>query len=269
MATVNPIDREFAKGKQLHSRHSPFHNIEISQQGNLRLLHTDHQTVQSALNVDHPEQMPLPYMHAMMAGLLFQTPPKTCLLLGLGGGDLVRYLHHHLPACHVTAVEQDAQMVHISHQYFQRPRADNIAIHVDDAGEFIKQYQHPTDLLLIDLYGDKLPPLLDTAAFYDECHRALSSAGILAINLLTSDAEEFKSIVWKIRRRFKQQTLCLSVPQYSNTVVIAFKQRPTTLSRASLSNKTASLRETFGLDFEGLIENLFTTNPLTGGELCF
>ncbi len=269
MTSAPPADKTFVKGKSLYSQRTPFHHIDISQRKNLRLLHTDHHTIQSAINLDHPERMPLPYMHAMMAALLFQPPPASCLLLGVGGGDLIRYLHHHLPNCNITAVEQDARMVQISHQYFLRPLADNIAIHVNDATEFIKKYQNANDWLLIDLYGNSLPPPLNTTTFYDNCHAALSNSGMLVMNLLTNNADEFKSIVWKIRRRFKQQTLCLNIPQHGNIIILAFKQRPDTLEHASLSRHAAALTSTFELDFNALVENLFTTNPLADGELCF
>ncbi|MFC1750408.1 methyltransferase domain-containing protein [Pseudomonadota bacterium] len=264
------IDKEFVKGELIYSHNSAYHQIEISQQENIRLLHTDHQTIQSALNLDHPEQIPLPYMHAMMGGLLFQSPPKSCLLLGVGGGDLIRYLHHHIPACQITAVEHDPQMVYISREYFQCPTADNIDIRISDAEIFIEEKETSSaELLLIDLYGDKLPPLLDTPEFYSECHRVLSKTGILAMNLLTNDEREFKSILWQIRRRFKQQTLCLTVPLYNNIVVLAFKKRPHELNQAALSNRATSISSEFGINFSRLVENLFATNPLNGGELYF
>lgn len=264
------IGKEFAKGDILYNGHSDFHNFEISQKNNLRLLHTDNQTIQSALDLNNPEQMPLPYMNVMMAGLLFQPPPKSCLLLGSGGGDLIRYLHYYLPAAHITGVDHDARMIEIAYEYFRCPKSDEIDIHAKDAETFIKTQQSgATDLILVDLYGRKLPPFLNDSGFYAECRRTLSENGILSLNLLTNNAEEFKSILWKIRQCFNQQTLCLTAPVYNNIIILAFKKRQGHTEKASLDSKATSLSSQYGIDFSELVENIFATNPLVDGELCF
>lgn len=236
----------------------------------LRMIRTDAQAIQSAIDLTQPHTLLLPYMPLMVANLLFQPPPRRCLLLGLGGGDLVRYLHHHIPDCKITAVELDAEMVQISQRYFALPDSNNIQIVVEDGARFIASLKRPVETLLVDLYGHNgLPPLLQEDEFYRDCYRALSREGIMLVNLLIHHPQELHTLLRKIRQQFRQLTLCLTVAGYKNVVVIAFRQPPATLNRAGLMQRAAEISPQFGLDFEGMVENLFATNPLAGGELFF
>ncbi len=209
-------------------------------------------------------------MPVMMANLLFQPAPRRCLLLGLGGGDLVRYLHHQLPSCNITAVELDAGMVDISKHYFALPEANNIQLIVDDAGHFIAASKRPVDTLLVDIYSHNgMPTLLLEDDFYRHCYRVLTREGVMVINLLINHSQELHTLLRKIRQQFQQLTLCLTVTGYKNVIVVAFCQPPSTLDRAGLMQRAAELSPKFGLSFEALVENLFRTNPLAGGELFF
>lgn len=254
----------------IHSQYSPIQTIEIYQSGRLRLLRTDPQAIQSAIDLDHPHALLLPYMPLMMANLLFQPPPRRCLLLGLGGGDLIRYLHHHTPNSKITAVELDAAMADISQRYFALPDSSNIQLIIEDAACFIATNRRPVETLLVDLYSHNgIPALLQEDEFYHGCYRALTRDGIMVVNLLINHAQELHTILRKIRQQFQQLTLCLTVAGYKNVIVIAFRQPPATLDRAGLMRRATELSPRFGLSFAEMVENLFATNPLAGGELFF
>ena len=227
---------DFPSGDLIYARRSKLHTIEVSQNQELRLLRTDQRAIQSALSLMHPQQLELPYMKAMMAGLLFQAPPRSVLLLGLGGGDLVRYLHHYLPETLVNAVEIDSVMVEIAREYFALPESDRIEIVVDDAMHFLIHGTRRYEMMLVDIYsGKEVPELLRNSTFYELCYNSLEQNGMLALNLLTSDAETFKHILWLIRQRFDRSTLCLTIPDHVNIIVFAFKQRPAELTLPALS----------------------------------
>ncbi len=206
----------------------------------------------------------------MLANLLFQPPPRRCLLLGLGGGDLVRYLHHQMPNCKITAVELDAEMAVVSQRYFALPDASNIQLVIEDAADFIAASKRPVDTLLVDIYShNRMPALLQEDTFYYNCYRALSRDGVMVVNLLINHAQELHTLLRKIRQQFHQLTLCLTVPGYKNVIVVAFRQSPTTLDRAGLLQRAAELSPRFELNFAEMVEKLFVSNPLAGGELFF
>lgn len=92
---------------------------------------------------------------------------------------------------------------------------------------------------------------------------------MLILNLLTTDAETFKKLLWMIRQQFHRSTLCLTVPDHINVIVFAFKQRPTEHTLPTLLKKAELLNQRFELDFTGWARQLFSTNPVVDGELIF
>ncbi len=261
---------KFPNGELIHSCCSEFQNIEVSQSNDLRMLRTDKHAVQSALLLNHPQQLFLPYMQGMMTGLLFQPPPNKVLLLGLGGGDLVRYINHYLPKTSITAVELDAAMLEVSREYFALPDSDSIDIYIDDAMHYLNSNNACYEMILTDIYGGtEMPEILQNRRFYQHCYNRLEQNGLLILNMLISDAETFKQILWKIRQQFHRSTLCLTIPDHSNIIVFAFKQRPTELILPTLLKKAEHLNKSFELDFSGWAQQLFSTNPAVDGELIF
>lgn len=254
----------------IYQTSSGLQTIKVYEADGQRILRCDEQYTQSTLALARPETLVLPYMQGMMAGLLFAPPPEKALLLGLGGGDIVRYLHHYLPNAELTAIENDPAMVAIAHDYFALPRDERVHIHIEDARQYLKQASKQLDWILIDLFSEaQLPELLNDAGVYADCHRLLNDDGLLVFNFVANDSEQFKKILWLLRCQFQHNTLCLAVRQHLNILIFAFKQRPKELNKTRLLDKAQALTKDFELDFEGFVENLFTTNPLADGELYF
>ena len=259
---------EFPEGEPVFNHQSDFQTINVRQDGQLRLLRTDDTAIQSAINLDAPHELVLPYTQAMLACLLFQTAPNNILLLGLGGGALVRYLHHHLSACNITTVEIDKEMINTCHDYFGLPDTPQINIQCTEAATFLKNTTERHDSIFIDIYSNANPPAaLQDKLFIKSLYEALTGKGVAIINLITDDAEIFKDILWKIRRQFQQLTLCMTIPQHNNILIFAFKQKPTRINRDKLTDKAHTLSARYELDFESFVENIFSSNPLTKGEL--
>jgi spermidine synthase len=251
----------------IHETLSTMQEIRVFETDELRLLRSDDQYIQSALSRQQPHRLVLPYMKTMCAGgLLFQAPPQKVLLLGLGGGDLMRYLHHYLPNTSLTAVEQDAHMVKVARDYFALPAETTVEI--ADAGLYMRHPGEQTDWLLIDLFcHQRMPATLLEPEFYDRCRARLSSNGVLVMNFVSADADLFKLTLRTIRSQFDGATLCMTVPDYLNVIILAFKQHPTSRHREALTAKADPLTRQFELDFRDYIENVFTTNPTVDGEL--
>ncbi len=256
------------EGRTLSIHQSEHQTIEVLEADDLRWLQTDRQTIQSAISLSRPHQLVLPYMQAMMATLLFQAPPKRTLLLGLGGGAMVRFLHHYLPDSHISAVEIDQEMINICRKQFTLPDSESVEIINAEAGSFIHNTAQHYDTLFIDLYSaDCQPELIKSNDFYSDCSEKLTQNGALVLNLLTDDEDEFRSILWKIRRCFHTLTLCMKVPGHKNTLLLAFKCRPQEILYSDLQQRSKALSEKYELDFNEFVDNLFTTNPLQKGEL--
>ncbi|KAF1023357.1 MAG: hypothetical protein GAK30_00560 [Paracidovorax wautersii] len=93
-----------------------------------------------------------------------------------------------------------------------------------DAGEVIAQpqWQGQIDALQVDLYDhDAGAPVLDSAAFYADCRRALSDEGCMTVNLFGRMASFDRSVA-QIAEAFGEQAVWAFKPtREGNTVVLA------------------------------------------------
>jgi cyclopropane fatty-acyl-phospholipid synthase-like methyltransferase len=84
---------------------------------------------------------------------------KNVLMLGLGGGSVVKYLATEHPHLTIDAVELDPVIMEVANDYFELSEFKNITTICDDAREFVKASTNRYDLILIDLFIDTEPPL--------------------------------------------------------------------------------------------------------------
>ena len=68
-------------------------------------------SIQSEMRIDNPSALVSEYTRKMMAFLLFRPRPRHVLMIGLGGGSLLKYCHRHLPTTRFTAIEIDANVI--------------------------------------------------------------------------------------------------------------------------------------------------------------
>lgn len=82
-----------------------------------RFLHFDFESVLSAMHLEDPEKLCLPYTRKMMAFLLFNRRPKRILLLGLGGGSLAKFCYRRLHSTAVTVIEINAAILALREEF--------------------------------------------------------------------------------------------------------------------------------------------------------
>ncbi len=258
------------EGELIFSNQSGDKRIEVLEHDGLRVLRFDGVATQTAMSIEASYKLLLPYTRTMMSCLLFQPPPSTVLLLGLGGGAIVRYFRRFLPETRIRAVDNDATVVDVCRKYFPLTDSENVIVEVEDAFQFVQSSPSRYDILFVDLYDHTgMSSLILKPQFYHYCERVLSEHGILVVNLLIDEAEAFKTVLRGIRHHFRRLTLCVSVPDYRNIIVLAFKTRPLNVTRARLEKRATALRLQFELEFDAFVAELFKANPTHGDELLF
>ncbi len=84
-------------------------------------------SVQSEMLLDDPHALVNDYTRKMMGFLLFCPEPRRVLMIGLGGGSLVKFCNRHLPTTHVTVVEIDANVIALRSHFEIPPDGDRPA----------------------------------------------------------------------------------------------------------------------------------------------
>lgn len=209
-ATAKPIHREIWKNRL----------VEIFDEGETRSLYFGGKFLQSRMSLLSPHTLTLPYTHYMMFALLFHVQFNNILLIGLGAGSMVRFLHHHFPQCTIDAVDHSAHIIKLARGYFQLPESQHINIHCRDGLKFLaeKHVQNHYDLILIDAFDEKgMSSHIYSEEFFLICADALHPDGTLSCNLWSGTPKRTAEISNILRCNFTGR-LVLPVPRRGNVI---------------------------------------------------
>ena len=182
-------------GELEHEEISPFSTIRIRRDGDVRAMtfvrDNGQEAVQSRVNLTAPHTLMSPYARSMFASYLYQPAPRRVLIVGLGGGAMVRFLTHHEPQAQIDAVEIDPGVVRLADQYFGVRSEGNVRVHTADAFKFVETTPEQYDLILMDAFlrpsGDTdatgVPTRLKTHAFLVRLKERLAAGGVVAFNI--------------------------------------------------------------------------------------
>ncbi len=201
--------------------------IEVREHNGVRWLHFGDSAVQSAMLVQQPAQLLLPYLQCMLTALVFNPKPSRLLNLGMGGGAFNRFFNAFAPELEIDSVEQDPRVAAIAEQYFGVATGE---CHIETAEQFLARSvaggegERSYDLVLCDLYSeDALPQFLRTPQPYQYLAQLTEDSSVIAINLLPNSEQELLEVMQLARAAFGFTAL-LEVPDYRNIVLLASTQ---------------------------------------------
>ncbi|HEX6164034.1 MAG TPA: fused MFS/spermidine synthase [Vicinamibacterales bacterium] len=189
-------------GQLEHEEVSAFSKIRIWRDGDVRALtfvrDNGDEAVQSRINLSAPHTLVSPYARGMFGSYLYQPNPRRVLIVGLGGGAMVRFLLHHEPDVQIDAVEIDPAVVRLADQFFGVRTGGNVRVHTADAVKFIESTSDRYDLILMDAFlrpsGDTdtvgVPTRLKTQEFLRRLKATLNPGGVVAFNINEHDTME-------------------------------------------------------------------------------
>lgn len=122
----------------------------------------------------------------LLPGFCLNQPPKSVLVLGLGGGTLVHLIRHFFPEASITCVELDAEHIRIAKRWFKIP-TKNVSLVHGDAYEYLQSNKERFDWIVDDVFqhvtGDPQRGFPIQRA-YELYLRNISDNGILSLNLI-------------------------------------------------------------------------------------
>lgn len=238
-------------------------DIRVWQQDAIRYLDFADGLMQSAIDVNQPGHLPLVLNRAMLAGVMFTSQIKTVCLAGTGGGATARFLAHRQPHIQGDAVEHNAAVVAIAKQYFDFPVC--WSLHTSSIQYFLQATDKRYDLMIVDIAEQQLTPAgLLSEEFLLLCRQRLSLKGHLALNLLIKDANGFIAALKTIRKVFERRTLCLSLQDHRNIVVLAFNQLPEDLPPLT-STQIALCEQKWSIECVTFYAQMRNDNPIGSG----
>jgi spermidine synthase len=225
--------------------------------GNMRSLHFDKRTMQSAMWVEAPDELAFGYTRCMMGFLLSNNQPKHILMVGLGGGSLVKYCHKYLPQTRITVLEIDDDVIALRDK-FSIPADDHrLQIIHADAVQYVAQAEHKVDVILLDGFdSDGLAAELITDEFFSSCKNMLSQEGVLVTNMW-GQSEEIAALLGRMYLDFDREVWwCRSIDSF-NLVSFAFQSADSAF-RHDLKEQALRLDLQYRLEMEKLVGRLQT-----------
>jgi spermidine synthase len=213
---------------------------------------------QSEMRIDDPYALVNEYTRKMMGFLAFQPRPKQILIIGLGGGSLVKYCHRHLPATRIIAVEIDPDVLALRSQFLVPPDDDRLTVIQADGADHVAQMAdrgERINAILVDAYDHSgIANAVVERSFVENARQILGTNGVFVMNLVAESADA-KRHIETVRQVFGE-TVIVAMQRGGNLVIFA----GATLHdprRAKMAMRNAErVEDTLGLFFPTLIQHL-------------
>lgn len=262
--TVLLLEPPAARASELRARllDESYPKPFVIDDGKSRFLYFNVRLMQSEMSLKAPHDLALRYTQKMMGFLLFQPRPKDIVLIGLGGGSLVKFCHRRLPGTQLTAVELDEQVIALRDTFFVPPDDERLRILHGDGAEFVRHCAKGIDALLVDAFDKTgFAPALANREFFENAYAKLSGKGVLVINL-AGDQDSYAGLIGEAMAVFDDQVIIISVPDDGNHILYAFKERDFEPRWRWLHNHAKELRARLGLDFPAFAQKMERSSKL-------
>ncbi|MCM2312180.1 MAG: fused MFS/spermidine synthase [Steroidobacteraceae bacterium] len=229
--------------------------ILVERDGRRALVFTIDGSVQSEMRLDDPVALVNEYTRKMMAFLLFCPRPRDIVMLGLGGGSLVKYCRKHLPDTRLTVVEIDAAVIALRGQFAIPPDDEWLrVVHADAAMHIADMVQagERTEVLLVDAYDRRgMAHSVTGRQFLEQSRCLLGDTGLFVMNLAAfeSDAGRMRAA---IRAAFGGPVLSVRVGWGGNTIVFAGPALADAQRLEAVSSRAQQVRAELDLEFQQL-----------------
>lgn len=249
-------------------RAKPRSEVVVSEEDGVRYLHLGGDHIQSAMRIDAPDDLELDYTRTMMAFLLIHPRPRDCLMVGLGGGSIPKFIHRRLPGVRTRVVELSQSVITTARALFGVPAdCTRLRVELGDGAKAVHAARADYDLLFVDGFDDGAQvPALVSEEFYAAAYRALRDRGVMVVNFFGHD-RKFDRYMKRIEAAFSGCVICLDAREDGNVIAFALKGCPTSIPWLELRRCAAKLEEKLGLPFDSYVSGLRKHNRWTRGAL--
>jgi len=175
--------------------------------------------VQSVMHKRKPSQLTLPHQIAIMLPLLFFRPTRI-IELGLGGGNLTRFLQHLSPDIKLTTIEYSQLVIESFNQYFNPEEVDIDIVCADGMTWLMEQDAAELDWIICDVYQSQEFGFDTIVKQLETLTSKLNSQACLSINLPDiSDSDINLSLTILQQLLPEHHITYFNIPNYLNIVI--------------------------------------------------
>ena len=247
------------KEKVIFEKESMGTQIQVIDRMERRELKFGNHVVQSAFSKANPDFLLLSYTQYMTLGLVLCTSPNMILHIGLGAGNIPRFIHKHYPWAFQEVIELNPEVISVAYRYFNLPENEHIRLLVGDGFTTVASCKNEYDLIFLDAFqAEGTPSHLNTTEFLKRLSRNLKADGWLVGNLWSSH-ENFTEIIKKWQEVF-EAVWKAPVPIMGNVILFGGIQKHP-FDRTMLQKKAREIQQQIPLKFQDFLNNLLPVHP--------
>lgn len=261
-------------GVLVYQSHDDDGVLEIVDRDGVRSLHFGSFPRQSSMSLSEPDKLALEYARAMTSWLLFkETLDDDAMIIGLGGGSIVKHLLHHFPDCRLKVIEYRQSVVKIARSHFGLPLDARLKVIIDDGDRHLKlradRYQERFSVLIVDAFDHEgMAESICNKAFFDAGKAVLKKDGILVINLWGGTGNPlFQQIALWLGQVFDWKILFLPVQGRGNIIGLAFNEASPVYSMKALRDKALALEQRYQIEFTTFLKDFKKHNSSTINQI--
>ncbi len=161
---------------------SGFHQLRVTDNEGVRLLKFE-RNHQSSMHIDDPFATDIEYVGYLHVTVAVKPDPRRALVIGLGGGSIVKQLWRDHPRLQIDAVEIDPEVIEVACALFSVPE-ERVEIVCGDGREALSLLSHAYDIVIVDAFDDdRVPRHLTTEEFMREARGRMAEDGVIAWNV--------------------------------------------------------------------------------------
>jgi spermidine synthase len=213
---------------------------------------------QSEMRIDDPYALVNECTRKMMGFLAFQPRPKQILIIGLGGGSLVKHCHRHLPTTRITAVEIDPDVLALRSQFLVPPDDDRLTVIHADGADYVARMAdrgERINAILVDAYDHTgIAKAVVERSFIENTKQILGANGVFVMNLVAESAD-VKRHIETVRQVFGD-TVVVAMQRGGNLVIFAGGTLHDPRRAKTAMRNAERVEDRLGLFFPTLIQHL-------------
>ncbi|MCI2285729.1 hypothetical protein L3081_23055 [Colwellia sp. MSW7] len=186
--------------------------------GNAVSYNKDAQIIQSVMLKRKPWKLTLPHQTAMMLPLLF-FKPDNMVELGLGGGNIQRFIQQVSKEITIHSIEHSTVVIDCFKQFFN-PQNNQTQITHSDSVQWLQQNTTDNDWYVCDIYQNDIQSYQNTVNQLEHLSANIKPTSCLSINLPDANDTEVNLLLTILKQLSTHHDITyFHIPNYLNIVI--------------------------------------------------
>lgn len=202
------------------------------------------QIIQSVMLKRKPWKLTLPHQTALMLPLLF-FKPNSVVELGLGGGNIQRFLNNVSTDIKLHSIEHNTVVIDCFNQYFN-PQNNQVNVVYSDSKEWLQRNNTNFDWYVCDIYQQEIKSYNNAVSQLEHITANIKANTCLSINLPEASDDEVNLLLTILKQiSTHHEIIYFHIPNYLNIIIHLIPKQWQTYKRIKRNKHSYLPKNTF------------------------